>query len=232
MPDLPAIYRDQAQKYDLLVEREDYRHNLLPVLTRIAPVDGARVVELGAGTGRVTRLLVPLARSVEAFDASSAMLAVAEARLRQLGRDNWRLAVADHRAVPAPSGGADVSISGWSICSLAVFTGTEWTPEVRAALAEMERVVSTGGTVIIIETLGTGTEVPRPPDALRDYYDLLSADGFAMSWIRTDYLFRDREEALDLTRFFFGEEPVSALREESGGVVLPECTGIWWKTVA
>jgi len=38
------------------------------------------------------------------------------------------------------------------------------------------------------------------------------------------------DEALDLTRFFFGTDPVNAINTSSDGTVLPECTGIWWKS--
>ena len=229
MPDLLEIYRSHAATYDRLVEREDLEHNLLPAIARVARVEDARVVELGAGTGRVTRLLVPAARSVEAYDTSPAMLAVAEATLVRSGRHNWRLGVADHRSVPAPSAAADICIAGWSVSCLAVYTGPSWQIEVRAALTEMERLAVPGGAIVIIETLGTGSESPDPPGDLIPYYELLADTGFASTWIRTDYRFRDVEEARELTRFFFGETPVAALRDNGGGVVLPECTGLWWK---
>ncbi len=74
------IYRRQAGDYDLLVSREDFQGNLLPALEAITPLAGVDVVEFGAGTGRLTRLVVPVARMVYAFDVAEAMLA--KARLR------------------------------------------------------------------------------------------------------------------------------------------------------
>jgi ubiquinone/menaquinone biosynthesis C-methylase UbiE len=125
---------------------------------------------------------------------------------------------------------ADIAISGWSICCLAVCSGAAWEKELDAGLQEMRRVITPGGTIILIETLGTGFPSPQAPEGLKAYYGLLSEKGFHSTWIRTDYRFRSREEAVDLTSFFFGDEPLSALRVEEHGAVLPECTGIWWTT--
>ena len=226
MPDLFEIYRSQPGKYDDLVSREDWQGNLLPAVEAICPLRGLEVVELGAGTGRLTRLLAGKARFVAAFDASAAMLDVAADRLRRDGRTNWSTAVADHRRLPVTDGAANLAIGGWTISAIpAAEQALE--PGVGHALAEMGRVVRPGGWVIVIETLGTGWEAPHPPEFLLPYYAFLEARGFTRSWIRTDYRFRSWEEARDLTGFFFGSEPIVSLVERGGGIVLPECTGLW-----
>jgi hypothetical protein len=83
--------------------------------------------------------------------------------------------------------------------------------------------------LIIIETLGTGHETPAPPDGLKAYFGYLEAKGFQRTWIRTDYLFQDRAEAETLTRFFFGDAMVEEILNDKRGMLLPECTGIWWR---
>ena len=232
VPDLLQIYEKQPAKYDLLVSREDYEGNLLSTLREITPLPGMAVVEFGAGSGRVTRLLAPEVGTIAAFDSSRPMLGEAARRLAELGLSNWRLDAADHRRVPAPTGAADFAVSGWSICCLAVYSATNWENEVDAGLREMGRVTKHGGTIIIIETLGTGFREPRPPDPLIPYYARLAERGFRSRWIRTDYCFRNRAEAMDLTTFFFGDGPVASLQDIENGCVLPECTGIWWKLKA
>jgi len=231
MPDFPSIFQHEASKYDLLVSREDYQGNLLRALCAATPLHGKRVVEFGAGTGRVTRLLAPIVKSIIAFDSAEPMIKVAEKRLQESRLHNWKFEVADHRKVPAPTHSADVAVAGWSICCLAAYAGENWQQELETGLAEMKRVVVPGGTIIIVETLGTGCPSPNAPEGLRPYYGILDAEGFRSTWIRTDYRFSSTDEAIDLVTFFFGTDPLSAIDESQDGVLLPECTGIWWRQV-
>ena len=80
MPDYQEIYAQHADQYDQLVSREDYQHNILPALQEIRSLAGLSVVELGAGTGRLSCMLAPLARSLHLLDASQHMLDVAVAK--------------------------------------------------------------------------------------------------------------------------------------------------------
>jgi ubiquinone/menaquinone biosynthesis C-methylase UbiE len=228
-PDYKDIYDSQAVQYDLLVAREDYQQNIMRALNQIASLEGSEIVELGAGTGRLTSMLAPVAKSIQAFDASAHMLDVAIAKLRQSGLHNWRAEVADHRKLPGAGGLADIVIAGWSICYTVVWHPESWQTELATALAEMRRVARPGGTIIILETLGTGYETPHPPDSLAEYYAALAAEGFASTWMRTDYRFASPAEAEMLTRFFFGDTLAERMAAEQL-VILPECTGIWWRT--
>lgn len=226
MPDYKKIYHSQADKYERLVSREDFQGRIRQVLGRVAPLDEADVVELGAGTGRLTRLLAPVVRRIYAFDISGHVLALAVAGLEGKWR-NWQVAVADHRYLPVGDGTADVVVSGWSICYLVTDHGARWQTGVAQALAEMKRVLRPGGTAVILETLGTGYEEPHRPQHLKAYYDYLESHGFSHAWIRTDYRFADLAEAEDLIGFFFGEELAQKVVEKRW-VIVPECTGIWW----
>jgi len=88
MADFQFIYQHQAAQYDRLASREDYQHNILRVLTQIRSMRDADIVELGAGTGRLTLLLAPIARSIVLNDASKPMLDVAQAKLKQQPKRN------------------------------------------------------------------------------------------------------------------------------------------------
>jgi hypothetical protein len=55
----------------------------------------------------------------------------------------------------------------------------------------------------------------------------VEAYGFSHKWIRTDYEFESVEQAVELTRFFFGEQLADDVHAQKLTRV-PECAGIWW----
>jgi ubiquinone/menaquinone biosynthesis C-methylase UbiE len=229
MPTEKEVYEAHADQYERLIRREDYQNNLLAAIETYFPLDkNVDVIELGAGTGRLTRLLAPYVGSIKAFDSSAHMLGAAETSLRELGFTNWETGMADHRHIPVTDGSTDLVISGWSFCYLAVWGGADWGTALQDGLDEINRVLRPGGMALIIESLGTGTEKPRPPEHLVAYFDWLTEAGFERGWMRTDYRFESIGEAVELSTFFFGAEMGQQVREKNW-VVLPECTGIWWK---
>jgi ubiquinone/menaquinone biosynthesis C-methylase UbiE len=125
---------------------------------------------------------------------------------------------------------ADFAIEGWSFAHATGWYPERWQAEISKAIEEMFRVLKPGGTAVIIETMGTGSEAPAPPnERLAAYYYWLENDlGFLYTWIRTDYKFDSVTQADELTRFFFGDELADRIVRE-GLIILPECTGIWWK---
>ncbi|MFW5713098.1 MAG: class I SAM-dependent methyltransferase [Brevefilum sp.] len=228
MPDTKQIYQRFADRYDALVCREDYEGHLLPAILQISDLRGKDVIELGAGTGRLTRLLAPLARSLTATDLSFQMLNTGKRLLADQWQENLGFTLASHRALPLPDYTADVVISGWSFCYAAIDAGEDWQPALQEALIEVQRVLRPSGCVILIESLGTGYEHPNTPPVLINYLRYLNQTGLESTWIRTDYCFKDRAEAQDLTQFFFGEKTMPMWEIEEG-VIVPECTGLWWK---
>ena len=226
--DAHSIYRSHAHTYDELVSCEDCDGHLLPAMVAVTPLEGKHVVELGAGTGRLTRLLAPHVGSIHAFDRAAPMLQVARARLAPLGLHNWSLGLADNARLPLPSDRADLAVAGWSFGHETVWS-EDWQTPIEAAVREMLRVVRPRGVALIIETLGTGhTEPFDPPAALARYYAYLQERwGFQRSWIRTDYAFPSREAGERLVRFFFGDEMAHTFLTR-GETRLPECTGLWW----
>ena len=228
MIDHKKVYQQEGAQYQRLVDREDYRENLLPALEKILTFKGLDVLDLGSGTGRLAHLLAPHVRSVHALDLSPHMLGVAAERLRNQDLGNWQVTAGDHRCLPLEDNSVDLVVSGWSICYLVVWEDKKWKGELESALLEIRRVLRPEGKIIIIETLGTGNELPEEPDKLREYFGFLEHKGFQRSWIRTDYRFDSHREARELVDFFFGEEMLNKIGKEPQPI-LPECTGIWWQ---
>ncbi len=240
--DQRRIYDQHAATYDRLVSAEDHEGNLLRAIGARCPLEGARVLEVGVGTARVARQLLGAgcARLV-GVDPAAAMVEVARARLAalELGdrRPEVELIVADGRALPIGGGWADLAVAAWVFGHFRSWMPEGWRHEVGGALAEMRRALRPGGTLVLVETLGTGRREPAAPnDGLAEYFAWLEREqGLARAWLRTDYRFASRAEAEELVGFFFGEAMVALLppgTEPDGSVLLPECTGLWWQKAA
>jgi len=224
------IYQSDGDRYEALVAREDYQGNIMRALDEIVNVDGMDVLDLGAGTGRLTLMLAPRVKSVRAFDASDEMLRVCRERLVAGGFTNWQVDVADHRRLPVEDHSADLIVSGWSVSYLAVWNQELNTSELDIWLNEMRRVLRKDGMMILFESLGTGNESPIRLEHVESTYQWLDANGFQNKWIRTDYRFESVDEAVELAGFFFGEEMANRVRANRL-VILPECTGVYWKKI-
>jgi len=224
------IYQSDGDRYETLIAREDYQGNILRAIEEILKVDGLDILDLGAGTGRLTLLLVSRAKSIRSFDASAEMLRVCRERLAASGLSNWQVDVADHRQLPVTDQSADLVVSGWSVSYLAVWNQENGTAELDKWLAEMKRVLRSGGTILLFESLGTGNETPIRLEHVESTYQWMDSHGFENKWIRTDYKFESVEEAAELAGFFFGEEMADQIRKKES-VILPECTGVWWRKV-
>ena len=230
MPTEKEVYDAHADQYERLIRREDYQGNILKEIEKLVPLAGLDVVDLGAGTGRLTRLLAPKVRSIKAFDASAHMLDEAARSLDALGMTNWETGVADHRQIPLAENSVDLVVSGWSFCYLAVWGAEAWRTALEDGLAETRRILKPGGMIILFETQGTGVTVPTPPAHLDGYFAFLTESGFGSRAFRTDYRFESLEEAAELSTFFFGEE----MRKNvllNQWQILPEWTGVFWQSI-
>ena len=221
------IYLHEADRYEELVSHEDADGRVLPAIERIVSLAGKDVVEVGAGTGRLTLQLAPRVRSLTVFDGSAAMLQVAEKKLRNAGFTNWKIETASNQSLPTRNNVADVVISGWSVCyAYADNPGTE-KESLDKVLTELQRVLRPGGTIILLENMGTGFESPNPPPHLLPYFQDLESFGFQHEIFRTDFQFDSPQHADQLSRFFFGDELADRIVEK-GWSRVPECTGMWW----
>jgi ubiquinone/menaquinone biosynthesis C-methylase UbiE len=224
------IYQSEGDRYEALVSREDFQGNIASAIDEIINVDGLDVLDLGAGTGRLTLLLAPRVQSIRAFDASAEMLRVCRQRLVASGLSNWQVDIADHRQLPITNNSADLVVSGWSVSYLAVWNQENGGAELDKWMTEMKRVLRKDGMIILLESLGTGNEEPIRLEHVESAYRWLDDNGFENKWIRTDYQFESVEEAAELGGFFFGAE-MTALVLEKQSRILPECTGVWWRKI-
>jgi len=222
------IYQHHADRYDVLVSHEDHEGNLARAFDEVVPGVALEVVETGAGTGRLTRLFAPRARRVHAFDGAAAMIDVA--RRAFVDVPHVHCGVARHDALPLHGIEADVALEGWAFGHAVAWNPEGWRDDVRAWVAELERSLRPGGTVLLIETMGTGVATPfLGGHSLEPFHDfVVTTLGFSHRMVRTDYAFDTVEQAAQTLGFFFGERMASKVRDQDWRVV-PECTAVYWR---
>ena len=182
------IYSSQAAAYHHLIAAEDVDGNLLPALQRIAPLENARLLDLGSGTGRIPLLVHPYTTHITALDLHLGML-----RQQAIQRDHigarWPLILADMRQLPLPSHQFDIVTAGWAIGHFVSWYGDQAQFLITRVLDEMTRVVIPGGALIILETLTTGSDTPAPPTKkLAAYYHWLETEcGFNRQERKANY---------------------------------------------
>ena len=84
-------------------------------IEQLVEVDGKRVLEVGCGTGRLTRFLAARAGFVYAFDPNADSVRDAEASLADEQRDRVSFAVHDAAAIDVPRRRFDLALCGWSL---------------------------------------------------------------------------------------------------------------------
>jgi ubiquinone/menaquinone biosynthesis C-methylase UbiE len=200
------IYFNETERYHALVSFEDHTNNLSKTIKPIIGAGFPDILESGAGTGRLTDILMPLAGKLVGFDISPAMLTTANLKKKQFLKTFSGFSASDHRWLPVEKNSFDWIVSGWSVCYLVSWQREFWKQEVNIALGEFIRVLDPKGNILLIETLGTGNKEPQPPDHLVDYLNYLDKLGFSRKVIRTDYKFPNPDTAEKLVEFFFGKE--------------------------
>ena len=221
------IYKNRAKDYHKMIEAEDVDGNLYSTLKKITSFKNKHVLDIGTGTGRIPLLLSPMDPIIIGMDISLHMLLENKRQIAARGI-NYGLTQGTMNELPFPSDSFDIIISGWAIGHLTSWFQNNWQEEIDQILQEMLRVLISGGSLIIIETLSTGSTIPVPPTKdLAEYYLRLENEwGFKKHVIQTDYQFPNNREAINSMKFFFGEDLARSLEATQLSRV-PEWTGLW-----
>ncbi|WP_159730927.1 metalloregulator ArsR/SmtB family transcription factor [Methylosinus sp. Ce-a6] len=112
-----------------------------------------RLLDLGAGTGRMLELFAPQAEQAVGVDLSSAMLAVARGRLEKAGARNVQLRQGDMYALPIERNSCDLVI---------VHQVLHYLDDPGRALREAARTLAPGGRLLVVDF------APHREETLRD----------------------------------------------------------------
>jgi SAM-dependent methyltransferase len=174
------LYRLEPELYERLAAAERLHPGVLAWL----PHDLERIVEVGAGTGRLTVELVARAREVLAIEPAGPLREILNQKLRRVPHgDRARVAHGFFDDLPVADDYADLVVA-CSALTPAPGHGGE------AGLAEMERVCRPGGSVVIVWP----NELPW-----------LAARGYRYVSFEGEMFveFASREEAAELTEIFY-----------------------------
>ncbi|AFG37081.1 class I SAM-dependent methyltransferase [Spirochaeta africana] len=231
MPSMYEIYDHHAAEYDQLVTAEDYQGNLRRVLHELHDFTGQSVIELGAGTGRLTRMYVDSVQAAYCADRSTHMLQTARRNLSDY-LDRITFATRDNLDAPGSLHTADVVLEGWAFGHTIYDYPDRYLDTMQTLVDNCEKMVRPGGKVIIIETLGTNLEQPEPPgELLTAFYDYLeTVRGYQRTVVSTDYRFASVAEACRVMGFFFGDAMLPGIQARNS-TIIPEFTGIWSRSV-
>ena len=125
-----ASFHDAAERYD--AARPDYP---AAATAWMVPEEATAVLDLGAGTGKLTAALLAPGRTVHAVDPSSEMLRVLAAKLPAVDAR-----VGSGERIPLPDASVD---------AVTVAQAWHWM-EPEAAAAEIERVLRPGGILALV----------------------------------------------------------------------------------
>jgi SAM-dependent methyltransferase len=196
------LYRLEPQLYDRLASAE----RLHPALLGRLPQKAGRIVEVGAGTGRLTLELIDRAEEIVAVEPAAPLRDILAGKLSRA--DHGERAVVTNGFfddLPVVDDWADLVVACSALTPEAAHGGD-------VGLAEMERVCAAGGTVAIVW--------PNQPDWLGARgYEYVSFEGEMF------VEFASPEEAVELAAIFY-PGAVAAVRRLGARRVPYELLGI------
>src|SRR5262245_21507013 len=137
-----ATQRRLAEILELRAADPQQHAMLEDYLSRIEFGSAAKVLEIGCGTGPVTRAIARRTGVAAAVGVDPARVFIDIARELAAGQDNIEFVVGDGRTLRFPDAGYDVVVVHTTLCHV---------PQPEALLAEAMRVLRPGGTLAICD---------------------------------------------------------------------------------
>lgn len=171
----------------------DRSGRVLAALDRRLPT--GRIIDVGAGDGFTAEALTTSTRSIVALEPAAGML-------NPDRRLPWVRGVAQH--LPFRNDCFDGAYSTWAYFFPQYHDVTD-------GLRELDRVVSPGGTTVIVDNAGDDAFTEMAADGVAPDLDTWAALGFDIEIVETAFEFTTMAEATRLLTFYFGPRAEPAL---------------------
>ena len=228
MPEMMEIYQKFAENYDELIAAEDVEKNLDKTLLEKIIWNDRIVYEAGIGTGRITKIYIDKVKHCYGFDRAEHMIQRCNRNL-SAWTNKVTFGICDNMHLTEIEQKADIFIEGWSFGHTIIENSDNFEDVARNITSRVIDLVKHDGTVVIVETAGTNSNIPfeLTNGYLNMYYELLEHEyGFEKTILSTDYLFSDYEEAARILGFFFGPAMEKDIMKTKK-IQIPEFTGVW-----
>jgi ubiquinone/menaquinone biosynthesis C-methylase UbiE len=114
----------------------------LGIIHHLAKIKGARIIDIGCGTGRLSFQLSEKAREVTGIDNDPKMITYCNLIKRIRNVRNTKFRVADMRKMPFKSSKFDLAIFAWALVCI---------DEMQKAILEARRITKPDGKIIVID---------------------------------------------------------------------------------
>jgi ubiquinone/menaquinone biosynthesis C-methylase UbiE len=153
----PAVVEQLATAMEVSAADPQHRAMVDAYLAELDPSPGARVVELGCGTGAIARMIAAWPGIGEVLGTDPSPILIARARVLSGGLTNVSFQEADGRDLPEADSSFDVAV---------LHRVLSHAPAPEQLLAEAHRVLGPGGRLVVFDgdyatiTLATGDHDP------------------------------------------------------------------------
>jgi ubiquinone/menaquinone biosynthesis C-methylase UbiE len=202
---LAKRYRDVAY-YESLSLCQDPQERIFRKLDRDLKLKGKTILDIGAGTGRLTIPMARKARLVYALDILKPNLDLMMRKARKAGLKNIKALKAPFRKIPLPDSSVDM------VTSLLAFPyhSDNWDRD----LKEIRRVLKPGGWMAFIDVHYAGSEHQRIRKSIKPEYHMLAVKrhmklirkGFRLTTKEADFRFRTMKNVREICGKFLGDE--------------------------
>lgn len=219
----PNIW-DHPATYEIENRAADPHGRIEAAMASVASWDGARVLDIGCGSGFHLARWAATASSVIGVEPHPDLAALAARRTRKVAGVSVEVGTA--QALPVPDASTDVAHARW-----AYFFG----PGSEPGLAELDRVMVRGGTAFVIDndatrsTFGAWFRRGYPmvdPDAVERFWSLR---GWTRIPVDMGWSFSSRADFEAVVRIEFDREVADAFIAAHAGTEVDYAVNVWWK---